>query len=152
MGKVILLVEDNPSDQHLTLRAFSKLDTSSEFVVAHDGEEALEYLSGTGRHAVNPPPLPALVLLDLTLPRMDGIEVLKRIRAAEATRKLPVVIFTGSREGDDRNRSYAFGATAYVHKPADFDEFIEAADTLWRLWQQLEVSAPTAEKCVCSEA
>jgi two-component system response regulator len=145
MRKVILLVEDNPSDQHLTLRAFSKLDTSSEFVVAHDGEEALEYLNGTGRHAASPPPLPALVLLDLTLPRIDGLEVLKRIRAGERTRRLPVVIFTGSQQGADRSKSYAFGATAYVHKPVDFDEFIEAADTLWRLWQQLEASAAPAE-------
>jgi two-component system response regulator len=145
MRKVILLVEDNPSDQHLTLRAFSKLDTSSEFVVAHDGEEALEYLNGTGRHAANPPQLPALVLLDLTLPRIDGLEVLKRIRAGERTRRLPVVIFTGSQQGADRSKSYAFGATAYVHKPVDFDEFIEAADTLWRLWQQLEATAAPAE-------
>jgi two-component system response regulator len=87
-----------------------------------------------------------LVLLDLKLPRMSGLEVLKRIRAREWLRHLPVVIFTGSAEGADRTQSYAFGATAYVRKPADFDEFVEAADTLWRLWQQLDGASPAAEQ------
>jgi CheY-like chemotaxis protein len=139
---VILLVEDDPTDQHLTLRAFRELAVSSEFVVVHDGAEALEYLDGTGRYAADAPALPALVLLDLKLPLMDGIEVLKRIRARQRLRHLPVAIFTGSTDGDDRMRSYAFGATAYVRKPMDFDEFIEAADTLWRLWQQLDGAQP----------
>lgn len=147
MGKVILLVEDNPQDEHLTLRAFRKL-TTSEFVVAHDGAEALDYVNGTGRYAERPPGLPALVLLDLKLPRLDGLEVLKRIRGNERTRRLPVVIFSGSSAGEDKVRSYAFGATAYVQKPVSFDEFIEAAEALWRLWQELESRGPMAEeKC-----
>jgi two-component system response regulator len=147
MGKVILLVEDNPQDEHLMLRAFRNL-TASEFVVAHDGAEALDYINGTGQYATRPPGLPALVLLDLTLPRIDGLEVLKRIRASERTRKLPVVIFSGSSAGEDKVRSYAFGATAYVQKPVSFDEFVEAAEALWRLWQQLEAGTPIAEeKC-----
>jgi two-component system, response regulator len=137
MKKVILLVEDNPSDEKLMLRAFRKLDAASEFVVARDGEEALEYLEGTGPHAANPPPLPALVLLDLKLPRIGGLEVLRRIRAGERTRYVPVVILTGSNEGEDRTRSFAFGATAYIHKPVDFNEFVESADALWQLWRLL---------------
>jgi two-component system response regulator len=138
MRKVILLVEDDVSDEKLTLRAFRKLDTSSEFVVAHDGAEALDYLEGTGRYAADPRPLPAMVLLDLKLPRVDGLEVLRRIRASPRTRNLPVAILTGSNEGEDRVRSFSFGATAYVRKPVDFNEFIEAADALWRLWQVLD--------------
>jgi two-component system response regulator len=145
MGKVILLVEDNPADEHLTLRAFRKL-TPTDFVVAHDGAEALDYLNGSGRYAARPPELPAMVLLDLTLPRIDGLEVLKRIRANERTRRLPVVIFSGSSAGEDKVRSYAFGATAYVQKPVSFDEFVEAAEALWRLWQQLEAGVPIAEE------
>jgi two-component system response regulator len=141
MRKVILLVEDDASDEKLTLRAFRKLDVSSEFVVAHDGAEALEYLEGTGRYAGSPKPLPAMVLLDLKLPRVDGLEVLRRIRANPRTRNLPVAILTGSNEGEDRARSFSFGATAYVRKPVDFDEFIEAADALWRLWQVLDKPA-----------
>jgi two-component system, response regulator len=143
MGKVILLVEDDASDEKLTLRAFRKLDASSEFVVAHDGAEALDYLEGSGRYAANPRPLPAMVLLDLKLPRVDGLEVLRRIRANPKTRNLPVAILTGSNAGEDRARSFSFGATAYVRKPVDFNEFIEAADALWRLWQVLD-DAPQA--------
>jgi len=147
MGKVILLVEDNPQDEHLMLRAFRKL-TPSEFVVAHDGAEALDYINGTGQYAQRRPGLPSLVLLDLRLPRIDGLEVLKRIRASERTRKLPVVIFSGSSAGEDKVRSYAFGATAYVQKPVSFDEFVEAAEALWRLWQQLESGTSMGEeKC-----
>jgi two-component system response regulator len=147
MRKVILLVEDNPSDEKLTLRAFRKLDASSEFVVARDGAEALEYLEGTGRYAPGPQPLPALVLLDLKLPRIDGLEVLRRIRTNERTRKLPVVILTGSNEGEDRARSYSFGATAYVRKPVNFNEFIESADALWQLYQLLNRPQAPEEQC-----
>jgi two-component system response regulator len=147
MRKVILLVEDNPSDEKLTLRAFRKVDASSEFVVARDGAEALEYLEGTGRYALNPQPLPALVLLDLKLPRIDGLEVLRRIRSNERSRKLPVVILTGSNEGEDRARSYSFGATAYVRKPVNFNEFIESADALWQLYQLLNQPQSCEEQC-----
>jgi two-component system response regulator len=137
MRKVILLVEDNSGDEQLTMRAFRKLDSTSEFVVARDGVEALEYLEGTGRYAADRRPLPALVLLDLNLPRVDGLEVLRRIRTTERTRRLPVVILTASAQGEDRARSFSLGATAYVRKPVDFNEFIESADTLWQLWQVL---------------
>jgi two-component system response regulator len=145
MRKVILLVEDNPNDEQLTLRAFRKLDVSSDFVVARDGAEAMEYLEGTGRYASGARPLPALVLLDLKLPRVDGLEVLRRIRAGHRTRHVPVVVFTGSSQGEDRARSYAFGATAYVHKPVDFNEFVEAANALWKVWKLLN-EPPAPEK------
>jgi two-component system response regulator len=143
----ILLVEDNPADQHLTLQAFRKLATpSTTFAMTHDGAEALEYLEGAGRYAADPPALPKLVLLDLKLPRMSGLEVLRRIRAREWLRHLPVVIFTSSSDGAERMQSYAFGATAYVRKPVDFDEFVQAADTLWRFWQQVDVAPLAAEQ------
>jgi two-component system response regulator len=143
MSKVILLVEDNPSDEKLTVRAFSKSNIANEVVVTRDGVEALDYLFGTGTYAGRDPNnLPAIVLLDLSLPRVDGLEVLRRIREDDRTRFLPVVILTSSKEEADIVRGYSLGANAYVRKPVDFKEFAEAARTLGLFWLLLNESAP----------
>ncbi|MBP9113024.1 MAG: response regulator [Polyangiaceae bacterium] len=135
MHKVILLVEDNPTDEKLTLRAFSKSGVSNEIVVTRDGVEAIDYLFATGPHAGrDTSTLPALVLLDLKLPLIDGLEVLRRIRSDERTRLLPVVVLTASKEEEDLVKSYALGANAYVRKPVDFVEFVHAAKTLGLFW------------------
>jgi len=135
MNKVILLVEDNSSDEKLTLLAFKKCGVSNEVVVARDGEEALDYLFGTGSHAGRDTRVvPTVVLLDLGLPRIDGHEVLRRIRADARTKLLPVVILTSSKEDEDVARGYALGANAYVRKPVDFVEFSQAARTLGLFW------------------
>ncbi|MDQ3737064.1 MAG: response regulator, partial [Actinomycetota bacterium] len=119
--KVILLVEDNPDDEALTLRALKKNDIQNQVVVARDGAQALEYLFGTGeRKEGDPEVLPELVLLDLKLPRVDGLEVLRRIRADERTRLLPVVILTSSKEQRDLVEGYGYGANSYIRKPVDF--------------------------------
>jgi CheY-like chemotaxis protein len=137
MSKVVLLVEDNPTDEKLMLRAFGKWNLANEIAVARDGVEALEHLHGAGCEGR---PLPALVLLDLKLPRIDGLEVLRRIRAHERTRLLAVVILTSSREDEDLMRSYSLGANAYVRKPVNFADFIEAAKTLGLFWLVLNES------------
>jgi len=137
MTKIILLVEDNPSDEKLTLRAFKKSGIANEIFVVRDGAEALEYVFGTGSHA-----LPSIVLLDLKLPRIDGLEVLRRIRADERTKLLPVVVLTSSKEDEDIARSYSLGANAYVRKPVEFSEFIEAARTLGLFWLLLNEPPP----------
>ncbi len=141
MTKSILLVEDSPTDEKLTVHAFKRSNIENEIVVAHDGFEALEYLLGKppGNEAKE---LPAVVLLDLNLPRISGLEVLRRIRADEHTRYLPVVILTGSKEDEDLIRGYALGANAYVRKPVDFGEFVEAARTLGLFWLLLNQRAP----------
>ena len=140
-SKSILLVEDNPSDEKLTIRAFKKSNILNEFAIAHDGAEALEYLFGTGRHEGRDiSQLPEIVLLDLKLPRVNGLEVLQRIRADERTKLLPVIVLTASREEEDILRSYALGANAYVRKPVDFTEFAEAARTLGLFWLVLNES------------
>src|SRR5262249_53068391 len=124
MTKTILLVEDSQSDEKLTIRAFVKSGVTNEIHVARDGVEPLDYLFETGAHAERKgAPLPALVLLDLNLPRLDGAEVLRRIRANERTRFLPVVILTSSKEDEDIVSSYSLGANAYVRKPLDFNQF-----------------------------
>ncbi|MHB1586364.1 MAG: response regulator [Acidiferrobacteraceae bacterium] len=139
--KAILLVEDNPDDEELTLRAFRKQKIGNEVVVARDGEEALDYLFGTGRWAGrNPPDLPQLVLLDLNLPKVGGLEVLKRVREREETKLLPIVILTSSREERDIVSGYRFGANSYVRKPVNFDEFVEAARQLGLYWLLLNES------------
>jgi two-component system response regulator len=139
----ILLVEDSPTDEKLTLRAFSRCGVPHEMVVVRDGAEALDWLAATGAHAGRDPSvLPALVLLDLKLPRVDGLEVIRRIRAEERTRFLPVVVLTASREDEDRERSYALGANAYLRKPVDFSEFARAAETLAMFWLVLNEPAP----------
>lgn len=135
--KVILLVEDNPDDVALTLRAFQKNNIQNEVVVARDGVEAIEYL----RSAEVPP---QLVLLDLQLPRMDGHEVLRRLRAEERTRLLPVVILTSSSEERDLVEGYASGANSYVRKPVDFDQFTEAVRQLDLYWLVLNEAPPGA--------
>lgn len=141
--RVILLVEDNPDDEALTLRALRTANVSHEVVVARDGVEALDYLFGTGRHTGRDPGrLPEVVLLDLKLPRLDGLEVLRRIRADERTRLLPVVILTSSTEDRDRIESYRLGSNSYVRKPVDFGQFAEAVRQLGLYWLLLNQPPP----------
>src|SRR5713226_3173294 len=140
---VILLVEDNPDDQTLTLRALKKNNIRNEIVVAHDGVEALDYLYGEGFHAGRDiSRMPDLILLDLKLPKLDGLDVLRRIRADERTRLLPVVILTSSIEDQDRIASYGLGANSYVRKPVNFNEFIEAVRQLGLYWLILNEPPP----------
>jgi two-component system, response regulator len=127
MSKTILLVEDNKTDEKLTLLAFKQCGVSNEITVARDGAAALEYLFGDA-------PLPAVVMLDLKLPKIDGLEVLRRIRANDRTKLLPVVVMTASRQDEDVLRSYELGANAYVRKPVEFSSFVEAAKTLGLFW------------------
>jgi CheY-like chemotaxis protein len=129
--KPILLVEDNPDDEALTIRAFRKNNISNEIVVARDGVEALDVLFGTDERA---PLRPQVVLLDLKLPRVDGLEVLGRIRADPGTATLPVVVLTSSREEQDLVSGYRLGCNSYVRKPVNFDQFIEAARQLGLYW------------------
>ncbi len=130
--KPILLVEDNPDDEALTLRAFSKNRISNPVVVARDGVEALDYLHGTESKPAGT--LPAVVLLDLKLPRIDGLEVLRRVRADPRTRVLPVVILTTSKERHDIEEGYTLGANSYIRKPVDFEKFIQAVGQLGLYW------------------
>ncbi len=141
--KPILLVEDNPDDEALTLRAFRKNNITNEIVVARDGVEAIDYLFATGIHeGLAEDRMPQVVLLDLKLPRMDGLEVLRRIRADERTRLLPVVVLTSSKEEQDLVESYRIGCNSYVRKPVNFDEFMEAARQLGMYWLLLNEPAP----------
>jgi CheY-like chemotaxis protein len=135
--KVILLVEDNPDDEALTVRAFSRSNIANRIEVARDGAEALEYLVGDA-----PRPLPTLVLLDLKLPKVDGLEVLRRIRGTERTRALPVVILTSSREEQDLVESYRLGVNSYVRKPVDFNHFVQAVQTLGLYWLVINEPPP----------
>ena len=135
MDKTILLVEDNPDDEVLTRRALKKNDIDSEVVVAHDGAEALDYLFGTGAYAGRDTSvMPQLILLDLKLPKIDGLEVLRRIRAGERTRLLPVVILTSSKEQQDLLDGYGCGANSYIRKPVDFARFVETVQQLGLYW------------------
>jgi two-component system response regulator len=140
MNKLILLVEDNASDEKLTLLAFKNCGVANDVFVLRDGAEALEYLFATGKHSGRAASaLPAVVLLDLNLPKVDGHEVLRRIRTDDRTKLLPVVVLTSSREEEDVLASYKLGANAYVRKPVDFGEFAEAAKTVglfWLLWNE----------------
>ena len=143
MIKNVLLIEDNPSDEKLTLRAFKKANVANDVQVVRDGAEALDYLFATGAHAGRDPSmLPTVTLLDLNLPRISGLEVLRRIRADERTKHLPVVILTSSKEEEDIARGYELGANAYVRKPVDFAEFVQAAQTLGLFWLLLNEPAP----------
>jgi CheY-like chemotaxis protein len=135
-NKAILLVEDNPDDEALTLRALKKNNISNQVVVAHDGVEAVEILLDNGH------PPPAIVLLDLKLPRMDGLEVLRRVRADPRTRLLPVVILTTSKEEQDLINGYQLGANSYIRKPVDFAQFTEAVRQLGLYWLVLNEPPP----------
>lgn len=139
----ILLVEDNPDDVELTLRAFRKSKIANEIIVARDGVEALDYLFATGPHAGRDlHALPQLVLLDLKLPRLDGLQVLERIRGNPKTRLLPVVILTSSTEQPDLLTGYSLGANSYIRKPVDFQEFVVAVRRLGLYWLLLNQPPP----------
>jgi two-component system response regulator len=140
----ILLVEDNTTDEVLTLRALKKANIANEVVVARDGVEAIEYLIPSANNGA-PPNLPQLVLLDLKLPKLDGHEVLKRIRANARTQLLPVVILTTSVEDEDRLEGYRLGANSYVRKPVDFVEFAQAVGQLGLYWLVLNERPPVPE-------
>ena len=141
--KMILLVEDNPDDEALTLRALKKNKIGNRVVVVRDGAEALDFLLCKGAYADrNPHDLPEVILLDLKLPKVDGIEVLRRIRAEPGTRTLPVVILTSSKEEQDLVNSYINGANSYVRKPVDFNQFVEAIHQLGLYWLVLNEAPP----------
>jgi two-component system, response regulator len=145
--RVILLVEDNPNDAELTLRALKKSKILNTVVVARDGVEALDYLFARGAHANRAPmTMPQLILLDLKLPKIDGLEVLKAIRLDERTKLLPVVILTSSLEEQDLIQGYSLGANSYVRKPVDFVQFMEAVRQLGLFWLVLNEIAPTTRK------
>jgi len=133
--KIILLVEDNPDDVALTLRAFKKHKVKNNVIVVEDGEEALDYLFCKGKFAKRSrDDFPSVVLLDIKLPKVDGFEVLKEIRTNEATKLLPVVILTSSKEEQDIIKGYSLGANSYIRKPVDFDKFFDAVQTLGLYW------------------
>jgi CheY-like chemotaxis protein len=144
---IILLVEDNPDDEALTLRAFKKNNILNQVVVAHDGAEALDYLFGTGPYVGRDVSvMPELILLDLKLPKVDGLEVLERIRADERTRLIPVVLLTSSKEEQDLVNGYNLGANSYIRKPVDFGQFSEAIKLLGLYWLVLNEPPPKGEK------
>jgi len=141
-SRYILLVEDNPDDVKLTIKAFERSRLANLVEVARDGVEAIDFLYGEGKHASRDVShLPAVVLLDLKMPRMDGLEVLRRIRADERTKLLPVVVLTSSLEDKDRVESYRLGTNSYVRKPVDFHEFVDAAQQLGLYWAVLNEPA-----------
>ena len=143
-NNTILVVEDNPRDEALTLRALKKNNVANDVVVARDGVEALDYLFGTGSYAGRDvSEIPEIVLLDLKLPKMDGLQVLAKLRADRRTRFIPVVVFTSSSEQEDMIKSYDLGANSYVRKPVDFEQFSEATKQLGMYWLLLNQSAPT---------
>lgn len=145
--KVILLVEDNPMDEELTLRALKKSNILNPVVVARDGVAALDFLFARGLHAGrSTADLPQLVLLDLKLPKLDGLEVLKEVRQHEVTKLLPIVILTSSVEEDDVARGYSLGANSYVRKPVDFDQFSEAVRQLGLYWLVLNQALPPGRR------
>ena len=143
-NRMILLVEDNPRDEALTLRALKKSNIVNEVIVVRDGVEALDYLFGTGTHAGrDTTAMPQLVLLDLKLPKVEGLEVLRRLRMDQRTRGLPVVVFTSSSEEEDLISSYNLGANSYVLKPIEFEQFREAVKQLGLYWLVLNEAPPT---------
>ncbi|MDO9045206.1 MAG: response regulator [Methanobacteriaceae archaeon] len=131
----ILLVEDNPTDAELTMRALKRKNMANQVVWVKDGEEALDFIFAKGEYSHrNPDDLPKLILLDLRMPKVDGLEVLQRIKAEENTRKIPVVVLTSSKEDRDIVESYELGVNSYVSKPVEFDQFIDAVSTLGFYW------------------
>lgn len=145
-NRIIMLVEDNPDDEALTLRALKKNNIQNEVVVAHDGAEALDYLFGNaGAASGKKNPLPMVVLLDLKLPKVDGLEVLRRVRADSRTRLLPVVILTSSKEEQDLTNGYSLGANSYVRKPVNFGQFVEAVRQLGLYWLLLNEAPPRSD-------
>jgi two-component system response regulator len=140
--KVILLVEDDPNDVELVLRVFRKTALAGRTVVVRDGVEALDYLRCTGAYASRPAVLPQVVLLDLNLPVLDGLEVLRRIRADDRTRRVPVVILTSSNEDSDKLTSYDLGANSFVRKPVDFRQFSAAITGLGQYWTSFNEPPP----------
>ncbi len=141
--KFILLVEDNPDDELLTMRALRTSQVANDIVVARDGAEALDFLFGSGAYAGrDTEQVPELILLDLKLPKLDGLEVLQRIRSDKRTRHLPVVVLTSSDEEIDIIESYSRGANSYIRKPVDFDQFIESVKQLKLYWLVLNVPPP----------
>jgi two-component system response regulator len=139
-GRNLLLIEDNPDDEALTIRAFRKNNVVGDIHVARDGQEAIDYLFGADGRP--PAALPALILLDLHLPKIEGLDVLRRIRAEERTRLLPVVILTSSNEERDLVNGYRLGANSYVRKPVDFSDFVQAAAQLGMYWLMLNQAPP----------
>ncbi len=143
MERIILLVEDNPDDVELTLRALKQYNVKNQIAVVRDGAEALDYLFTTGAYADrDTSTIPAVVILDLKLPKMDGLEVLQRLRADERTKLVPVVILTSSKEEGDMVNGYKFGANSYVQKPVDFTQFVEAARQLGLYWLVINEPPP----------
>ncbi len=141
--RTILLVEDNPDDVELTLRVFKKYSIKNEVTVVRDGAEALDYLFATGAYSEqDKSTMPAVILLDLNLPKIDGLEVLRRIRADERTKLLPVVILTSSKDEQDILKGYKLGANSYVRKPVDFNQFSEAVRQLEMYWLLLNEPPP----------
>jgi len=144
IDQIILLVEDNASDEALTLRALKKSNIVNQVIVARDGVEALDYLFATGSYAGRDPEvMPQLILLDLKLPKVNGLQVLQRLRQDDRTRRLPVVIFTSSNEEEDLLNSYNLGANSYVRKPVEFEQFLEATRQLGLYWLVLNQVPPT---------
>ena len=142
-NKTILLVEDDPDDEEFTIRTLKRYNVTNQVAVARDGAEALDYLFGTGRHAGRDTRAgPAVVLLDLNLPKIRGLEVLERIRADERTRLIPVVILTSSQEDEDLVNGYRLGCNGYVRKPVEFDDFCEAVRQLGMYWLLLNEPPP----------
>ncbi len=142
--KIILLVEDNPDDEALTLRALRKNNISNSIIVAHDGEEALDFFFGAGRHAGRDLSImPAVTLLDLKLPKVSGLEALRRLREDDRTRRLPIVILTSSKEEQDLIDGYNLGANSYIRKPVDFEKFFDAVRQLGLYWLLLNETPPT---------
>lgn len=141
--KVILLVEDNADDEALAKRAFKKNNVMNNVIVARDGVQALDYLFGTGAHAGRDlSVMPTVILLDLKLPKVDGLEVLRRMRADARTKLLPVVVLTSSKEEQDLVQSYSLGVNSYIRKPVDFEQFIEAVKQLGLYWLVLNEVPP----------
>jgi two-component system, response regulator len=141
--KTILLVEDDPDDEELTTRALRQAKIANEIVVARDGSEAIEFLFGQGRHAGRDlSQMPAVILLDLKLPKLSGLEVLQRLRADERTKLIPTVILTSSSEDEDMVKSYKWGANSYVRKPVEFGAFVNAVSQLGMYWMLLNQAPP----------